>query len=39
LLRPIPWILSFRFGLGFVHFLYDGWIWRKGTPAIEAVLA
>jgi len=38
LLRSIPWLLSFRFGLGFVHFWYDGLIWRRGTPAMQAVL-
>ena len=37
-LRVIPWLLAFRFGLGMVHFHYDGLIWRRGTPAMQAVL-
>jgi hypothetical protein len=26
--RAIPWIVSARMGLGFVHFLYSRWVWR-----------
>jgi hypothetical protein len=39
MLRQIPWIMAFRFGLGFVHFLYDGFIWKRGHPAMQTVLA
>jgi len=38
LLRSIPWLLAFRFGLGLVHFYYDGLIWKRGSPAMRVVL-
>jgi hypothetical protein len=30
----VPWLLSLRFGLGFVHFLYSRWVWRHGRELL-----
>jgi hypothetical protein len=32
------WALGFRFGLGFVHFLYDRWIYRFSDPLVTATV-
>ena len=28
--RWIPWLITGRWGIGFVHFLYSRWIWKNG---------
>lgn len=38
LIRVIPWLLSARMGLGFVHFLYDRWLYRFSDPAVQATI-
>jgi type IV secretory pathway TrbD component len=30
--------VGFRLGLGFVHFLYDRWIWRLSDPQVRATI-
>jgi hypothetical protein len=42
---PLPWwiratipAVSLRLGFGFVHFLYDRWIWQLGNPQIRATV-
>jgi hypothetical protein len=30
--------LALRVGLGFVHFLYDGWIYKLSDPAVRAII-
>jgi hypothetical protein len=30
--------VGFRIGLGFVHFLYDRWIWKFGDPMVRATI-
>lgn len=42
---PLPWwiratipAVSLRLGLGFVHFLYDRWIWKLGDPHVRATI-
>jgi hypothetical protein len=35
----VPAVLSLRFGLSFVHFLYDRHIWKMSDPEIRALLA
>jgi hypothetical protein len=30
-------ILGARFGLGFVHFLYSRWVWRRGSTVMAAL--
>jgi hypothetical protein len=32
MIRMIPWLISARLGLGFVHFLYSRWVWKLGDP-------
>jgi hypothetical protein len=34
----VPVVLSLRFGLSFVHFLYDRAIWKMGDPEIRAIV-
>jgi hypothetical protein len=41
----VPWApvvtmaaVGFRIGLGFVHFLYDRWIWRLSDPAVRSTI-
>jgi hypothetical protein len=34
----VPAVLSLRFGLSFVHFLYDRHIWKMGDPEIRAII-
>jgi hypothetical protein len=35
----VPVVLSLRYGLSFVHFLYDRHIWKMSDPEIRAILA
>jgi len=42
---PLPWwiratipAVSLRLGLGFVHFLYDRWIWKLSEPDVRAAI-
>lgn len=35
----VPVLLSLRFGLSFVHFLYDRAIWKMSDPEVRAILA
>lgn len=42
---PLPWwiratipAVSFRLGLGFVHFLYDRWLWRLSVPEVRTTI-
>lgn len=39
IIRAIPWIISARLGLGFIHFLYDRWVWRMSNPQIRSIIA
>ena len=34
----VPVVLSFRYGLSFVHFLYDRNIWKMGDPEVRAII-
>ena len=34
----IPSLLGLRFGLGFVHFLYDRWVWKLSDPHVRATI-
>jgi hypothetical protein len=34
----VPVVLSLRFGLSFVHFLYDRNIWRMSDPEVRAII-
>lgn len=34
----VPVVLSLRFGLSFVHFLYDRYIWKMSDPEIRAII-
>jgi hypothetical protein len=36
--RAVPIVVCARFGLGFVHFLYDRWIWKLSNPAVRATI-
>jgi hypothetical protein len=42
---PLPWwiratipAVSLRLGLGFVHFLYDRWLWQFSDPRVRATI-
>lgn len=42
---PLPWwiratipAVSLRLGLGFVHFLYDRWLWQLSNPRVRAAI-
>jgi hypothetical protein len=42
---PLPWwvratipAVSLRLGLGFVHFLYDRWLWKLSDPMVRAMI-
>ena len=37
-LRALPLILSFRFGLGLVHFIYDRKLWRLSDPQMRTII-
>jgi hypothetical protein len=37
-IRVIPVIICARMGLGFVHFLYDRWVWKLSDPQVRAVI-
>jgi hypothetical protein len=34
----VPVVLSLRFGLSFVHFLYDRHVWRMSDPEVRAII-
>jgi len=34
----VPVVLSLRYGLSFVHFLYDRYIWKLSDPEVRAIL-
>ena len=34
----VPAVLSLRFGLSFVHFLYDRHIWKMSAPEVRAII-
>jgi hypothetical protein len=34
----VPVVLSLRFGLSFVHFLYDRHIWKMSDPEVRAII-
>jgi hypothetical protein len=38
MVRVIPVIICARLGLGFVHFLYRGWVWKLSDPQVRATL-
>jgi hypothetical protein len=38
LLRVVPIVVSARLGFGFVHFLYDRWVWKMGDPRVRATI-
>jgi hypothetical protein len=38
MIYPIPLIIGARMGLGFVHFLYSGWIWKLSNPKVRATI-
>jgi hypothetical protein len=38
LLRVIPVVVSARLGFGFVHFLYDRWVWKMADPRVRATI-
>ncbi|MBV8486282.1 MAG: hypothetical protein JO077_25825 [Verrucomicrobia bacterium] len=37
-LRVIPIVVSARLGFGFVHFLYDRWIWKMTDPRVRETI-
>jgi len=37
-LRVIPIVVSARLGFGFVHFLYDRWVWKMADPRVRATI-
>jgi len=34
----VPVVMSLRFGLSFVHFLYDRHVWKMSDPEVRAIL-
>lgn len=38
MMRVIPPIICARAGLGVVHFLYSGWVWRLNDPRVRATI-
>jgi hypothetical protein len=38
MIRFIPVIICARMGLGFVHFLYDRWVWKLSDPLVQATI-
>jgi hypothetical protein len=38
MIRVIPVIICARMGLGFVHFLYDRWVWKLSDPLVRATI-
>ena len=38
MIRVIPVIICARMGLGFVHFLYDRWVWKLRDPLVRATI-
>jgi hypothetical protein len=37
-IRIVPVIICARIGLGFVHFLYDRWLWKLSDPRVRATI-
>jgi hypothetical protein len=38
MIRVVPVVICARIGLGFVHFLYDRWIWKLSDPQVRATI-
>jgi hypothetical protein len=38
MIRVVPVVICARMGLGFVHFLYDRWIWKLSDPQVRATI-
>lgn len=38
MIRVIPVVIGARIGLGFVHFLYDRWLWKLSDPQVRATI-
>jgi hypothetical protein len=38
IIRVVPLILCGRMGLGFVHYLYDRWVWQLSDPQVRATI-
>ncbi len=38
LLRVVPIVICTRLALGFVHFLYDRWVWRLSAPEVRVTI-
>jgi hypothetical protein len=38
MIRVVPVIICARMGLGFVHFLYDRWVWKLSDPEVRATI-
>lgn len=38
MIAALPWLISLRLGLGFVHFLYDRRVWKFSDPAVRATI-
>jgi hypothetical protein len=38
LLRVIPIVVCARLGFGFVHFLYDRWVWKMTDQRVRATI-
>jgi len=36
--RSMPLLLSIRYGLGFVHFLFSRWVWKLSDPQVRAMI-
>ena len=36
--RVAAWAIAFRLALGFVHFLYDRWVWKLSDPHVQATI-
>jgi hypothetical protein len=37
-IRVVPVVICARIGLGFVHFLYDRWLWKISDPRVRATI-
>ena len=38
MIRVVPVVICARIGLGFVHFLYDRWLWKFSDPQVRATI-
>ncbi len=38
MIRAVPMVICARVGLGFVHFLYDRWLWKLSDPRVRAAI-